>query len=800
MARFMTVFDVDLQKPTSPRPLRQMIGEGDSSGMIIGVRVYDDGTPVALGGSCVGKIVRADGATVQLSGTIDGNMASVVLDQMSCAVEGPVQVAVCWVASTSITTLLLGYGAVVHTQTGNAIQPSEPIPDLTQLLAEIEAMRTATAAANAAAANALSNFAGLFSADMPYPAGTYVAYTDGKIYVLPNGHTADTAWGNTAKLPITACGEIDAIKAVLNNFGSTVFPTAPYVYSRVGVTFTSRGNTVHASGTSAASGVCFVNLYELYLPTQGIKGGDTIYIDWASDDKTKLFPQLYLYKEGSSAAYATYSSDEIPAVIQLDPACNTLVVRARVPNSTAVNHSITLSIQKFPAAKWILKGNDIPLGDTGDTIDLNEVLETGFYMMHDAVTYINAPQNPAIGTGFLQSVYTGSWRFQLLYTFSGFALYKRRGNKAGTSWEAWQKLSGGGNTYNITNEYTFPEYAQTVTLNASPTITTDTNYFLAPTGDNTDRTADILAMLTANGVCRLGSGEYYVNGLQMPNGSSIIGCGIETRIIMGGTADGFAIKLGSRCHLSGFSLQGASSAPTHTATSGGRHGILWQGDYTEHRTAPYIGMIDTLWIYNFSGDGIRCYDTGYGTSNGLLVTNVHIFNCWAGIDIAYWSEFHKLTNVRCGSCRIGCINNGGNNIFVNCDFSSNEEIAMLMDNSQGQSPNNTHGSAIGCVFNHTASGGTSNSGIGIKILNCENGFVFDGCQIFFSRIHLENSNGITVTACNFGYDNCDIEISGGGCVLFMGNQHQQRPTITITNNDKVHFANCYDRTTGALIE
>jgi lysophospholipase L1-like esterase len=128
-----------------------MIGEGDASGMFIGARVYDNGSPVALGGSCVGKIVRADGATVPLTGAITGNLASVVLDQTSCAIEGPIQVAVCWVSGTTITTLLLGYGSVVHTQTGNAIQPSEPIPDLTQLLAEIDRMREATAAAEAVA-------------------------------------------------------------------------------------------------------------------------------------------------------------------------------------------------------------------------------------------------------------------------------------------------------------------------------------------------------------------------------------------------------------------------------------------------------------------------------------------------------------------------------------------------------------------------------------------------------------------------------------------------------------------------
>lgn len=155
MAQFSIVFDVDLQRPVSPQPLKQMVCEGDSNGLSVGVRVYSDGEAVALGGECVGKVVRADGATVQLTGTINGNLASVVLDQTSCAIEGPIQVAICWVSGSNITTLVIAYGTVVNTQTGNAIEPSTPIPDLTQLLAEIAAMRAATDAANAAASKAV---------------------------------------------------------------------------------------------------------------------------------------------------------------------------------------------------------------------------------------------------------------------------------------------------------------------------------------------------------------------------------------------------------------------------------------------------------------------------------------------------------------------------------------------------------------------------------------------------------------------------------------------------------------------
>lgn len=151
MAQFVNIFDIDLQQRNDPLPLRSIIGEGDANGLRVGACVFDGGEPVTLGGQCVGKVIRADGTTVPLTGTVADNTAYVVLDQTSCAVEGPVQVAVMWVSGTNVTTLVVAYGTVVNTQTGTIIEPGEPIPDITELLAEIEAMREATAAAELAA-------------------------------------------------------------------------------------------------------------------------------------------------------------------------------------------------------------------------------------------------------------------------------------------------------------------------------------------------------------------------------------------------------------------------------------------------------------------------------------------------------------------------------------------------------------------------------------------------------------------------------------------------------------------------
>ena len=223
MAQFINYYDVDLWKPSNPMPLRQMACEGDVRGLRVGAVVTSNGDTVSLGGSCVGKVVRADGATVTLTGVINGNIAYVVLDQASCSIEGPIQVAVCWVSGSDVTTLVVAYGTVVNTQTGVAIQPSTPIPDLAQLLAAISDMQTATAAANAAASGALGNFAPAFAEATANAAGSYVTYTDGKLYYLPSGHTANVTWANTTKTAVTVGAELSDLKSAITEPTSNMF-------------------------------------------------------------------------------------------------------------------------------------------------------------------------------------------------------------------------------------------------------------------------------------------------------------------------------------------------------------------------------------------------------------------------------------------------------------------------------------------------------------------------------------------------------------------------------------------------
>lgn len=551
-----------------------------------------------------------------------------------------------------------------------------------------------------------------------------------------------------------------------------------------GITYTWDGNSCTVTGTATANNFNNIFVSTTSIP-YGMEAGKKYYVDHTSQEVRLQIIQM----SSSGSIVATLFSDTKSRWITIPENISGMVVRVYVPNGKTVNETVTPRILNQYGNDILANSGAVFQGDLPAGSDLNDIT-SGCWLLPSGRNYVNSPlANSTYGTLFHFEEVSVKYQVVLHITTDDAFVYMR--SALNGAYNQWKSIEGG---VGGTNNYYFDSYENTYNVTATPTIVTDTNSYLAPTGDSADVTASIIAMLNQTGVCRLGRGDYYVSNLVMPAGTAIVGSGYGTRVILRGSGDGFAIKMTDHCIIKDLQILGKTTDITVSETVGNRHGILWQGTYTQDQSAPLRGIIDNVFIRNFTGGGITCYDTGYGTSSCLEVTNAFIWLCNAGINISYWSEFHKFTNVRAGACYYGCINNGGNNIFTNCDFSSNK-LAFLMDNAQNQSPNNSHGSCVGCTFNHT----DGNSGIGIKILNCDNGFIFTGCQIFFSRIDIEDSDGVVISDTIFGLSNCDITIVGGGAILFANNMHQGAPTINITNNSNVHFVNCYNRTNGAVI-
>ena len=316
-------------------------------------------------------------------------------------------------------------------------------------------------------------------------------------------------------------------------------------------------------------------------------------------------------------------------------------------------------------------------------------------------------------------------------------------------------------------------------------------YFLASTGDAADRTAEIERMLQEEGACLLGGGVYYVSGIKMPDHTTLMGLGTATKIVLAPEVEeGFAVQIGSFCTVKDLSLYGAAEDAPAPRAVGTRHGLLFRGTATPKdwkNSGPRNAIVSGCLIRYFSGGGLTCVDTGYLIYTSLTASNCHILNCGAGINVARFSEYHEFTNMLCDNNLYGCINNGGNNVFVNCGFNDNV-TGFLMDNSENQSPNNSHGSVVGCTFNHNG----NNEGTGIRAIGCGHGYMFTGCQVFYSKIILENCAAMTFSSFNFGKVT-EISVKGGKLTMFTDCAFQCQPAITVEDNDLVKFINCYTR-------
>lgn len=125
---------------------------GDNLAHTWRVRVFDGGEAVALTGATVtGYFVRTDGNTVAVQGSVEGSTAIVTLAQACYAFEGDLKGVMRLTLGGKTVTLSVLTLMVRKVLTDAIIDPGNVIPSLEDLLAQIEAMETATAAANSAA-------------------------------------------------------------------------------------------------------------------------------------------------------------------------------------------------------------------------------------------------------------------------------------------------------------------------------------------------------------------------------------------------------------------------------------------------------------------------------------------------------------------------------------------------------------------------------------------------------------------------------------------------------------------------
>lgn len=132
-----------------PVQMPGLLWTGGASGDLIGVRILRSGVASGeLDGKTVtGFLIRPDKQTVAISGTSAGGTVSVILPQEAYAYEGQCQLVIRVTSDGVKIPVFAGYATIGLTSTDEVIDPGSLVPDLEDLLAEIDEMETATAAA-----------------------------------------------------------------------------------------------------------------------------------------------------------------------------------------------------------------------------------------------------------------------------------------------------------------------------------------------------------------------------------------------------------------------------------------------------------------------------------------------------------------------------------------------------------------------------------------------------------------------------------------------------------------------------
>lgn len=266
----------------------------------------------------------------------------------------------------------------------------------------------------------------------------------------------------------------------------------------------------------------------------------------------------------------------------------------------------------------------------------------------------------------------------------------------------------------------------------------------------------ILDALQTYGKAVLGKGIFYISGIDIPDGTTLQGQGKDTEIRLLQSSNRSALKIARNVTIKDLTITGSYNDIEISSTITNRNAIdfVANADGTESggESRGYNCLIENVTIKNFTGSGIYCNNTGGRVSEALSVTNTFISLCNVGININYYTEYSKFTDVIMYRTYYACINQGGNNTFIGCTFHG--VVGFKIDNTGGVAVNDGHGTATGCTFNHIG----GNNGNALLLKEVTNGFVFNACQIWYGKVNIENSKGVQLNNIAFG----QTQITGTG--------------------------------------
>lgn len=138
MAVIETWLKQDLKSPVKVHAISGNLFSQDNLGNLIGVELMDGGQAAEVTGTVSANVLRADGATVAVNGTLTGNRATVTLPQAAYAVPGMTSVVIKLTNSSQVTTIGAIQAIVYRASTDTPVDPGTIIPDIQTLIDRID--------------------------------------------------------------------------------------------------------------------------------------------------------------------------------------------------------------------------------------------------------------------------------------------------------------------------------------------------------------------------------------------------------------------------------------------------------------------------------------------------------------------------------------------------------------------------------------------------------------------------------------------------------------------------------------
>lgn len=281
MALIETWFNQDLQSPVVVHHLHGNFFSQDNQGNLIGVNVFDGGEPATLSGTVTAYVIRADGATVPVTGSLNGNKCSVILSSDCYSIEGSLSVVIKLTGGGSVTTLCALVAYVYRSDTDTAVDPGTIIPSVEALIELIEQTVATIPSDYTDTVNGLTAKYGLndqksivydyYLKKITFPGGFYTYY--GKSHAVANQQVLDISSvlsAGACNLYIDSSGVISA--GAWNGNTPSGKELIGYVYDTViciygvpqryiRVIDSHAGNSIY-HGTPYSAGIIGVNHYD----------------------------------------------------------------------------------------------------------------------------------------------------------------------------------------------------------------------------------------------------------------------------------------------------------------------------------------------------------------------------------------------------------------------------------------------------------------------------------------------------------------------------------------------------------